>query len=166
MHSRTLGISPLLLGLLTGVIFGTVNLVFTGFSPLEDDSPAALIRFYGPMFLVWAFAAFRTARLSGRIWSGVTTGMLVALATFWAFEVLILVRVNVFLSDLTDRADWQNVMLRYRASGFESLRLFVNLDYVKGAPLKMGVASTVGAVMGIIGGSVGRGWRGRTAADI
>jgi hypothetical protein len=92
--------------------------------------------------------------------------MLVALATFWAFEVLILVRVNAFLNDLTDRADWRNLMLRYRASEFESLRLFVNLDYVKGAPLKMGVASTVGAVMGIIGGSVGRVWGGRTAADI
>lgn len=100
MHSRVLGISPLLLGLFTGLIFGTVNLVFTWFSPLEDDSPGELLRFYGPMFFVWASAAFRTARLSGRIWSGVTTGMLVAFATFWAFEVLVLVRVNACFSTI------------------------------------------------------------------
>jgi hypothetical protein len=38
---------------------------------------------------------------------------------------------------------------------FGSLRLFINLDYVKGAPLKLGVACAIGAVMGSIGGLIG-----------
>jgi hypothetical protein len=48
------------------------------------------------------------------------------------------------------------MMRRFRASEFDSLRLFVNLDYLKGAPFKIGVASVVGAVMGLVGGAIGR----------
>ena len=64
--------------------------------------------------------------------------------------------MNLFLAELTGRADWQNMMQRFRASEFDSLRLFVNLEYLKGAPFKIGVASVIGAVMGLIGGTIGR----------
>lgn len=164
MFSRRLVNSPLLLGLIVGLVFGSVNLVFTWLYPLDDDSPAALLRFYGPMFFVWALASFRAARRSGRLLSGVTTGMIVAFATFCIFDVLVLLRVNLFLNELTGRADWQNMVMRFRGSGFDSLRLFVNLDYIKGAPLKIGVASVIGVVMGVIGGSLGRLRHGRTIA--
>jgi len=117
------------------------------------------------MFFVWALASFRAARRSGRLLSGVTTGMAVAFATFCVFDVLVLLRVNLFLNELTGRADWQNIVMRFRASDFDSLRLFVNLDYVKGAPLKIGLASAVGAVMGAFGGSLGRLRHGRTVAE-
>ena len=164
MFSPRLSNSPLLLGLIVGMVFGSVNLVFTWLYPLDDDTPWALLRFYGPMFFVWAFASFRAARRSGRLLSGVTTGMAVAFATFCVFDALVLLRVNVFLNELTGRADWQNMAMRYRASDFDSLRLFVNLDYLKGTPLKIGVASAIGAVMGAIGGSLGRLTHGRTTA--
>src|SRR4249919_2646629 len=104
MFSRRLSKSPLLLGLIVGLIFGSVNLVFTWLYPLDDDSPGALLRFYGPMFFVWALASFRASRRSGRLLSGVTTGMVVAFATFGVFDVLVLLRVNLFLNDLTSRA--------------------------------------------------------------
>ena len=155
MFSQRIGNTPLLLGLIVGLVFGSVNLVFTWLDPLEDDTPGALLRFYGPMFLVWALASFRAARRSGRLSSGVTTGMAVAFATFCVFDVLVLLRVNLFLNELTGRADWQNMMMRFRASDVDSLRLFVNLDYVKGAPFKIGVATAIGAVMGTIGASLG-----------
>ena len=64
--------------------------------------------------------------------------------------------LDLFLAELTQRADWQNMMQRFRASGFDSLRVFINVDYLKGAPLKVGVASVIGAVMGLIGGTLGR----------
>ena len=162
MFSQRIGNTPLLLGLIVGLVFGSVNLVFTWLDPLEDDTPGALLRFYGPMFLVWALASFRAARRSGRLSSGVTTGMAVAFATFCVFDVLVLLRVNLFLNELTGRADWQNMVMRFRASDSDSLRLFVNLDYLKGAPLKIGVTAAIGAVMGAIGGSLGRLSRGRT----
>jgi len=29
---------------------------------LDDDTPGALLTFYGPVFLIWALAAFRATR--------------------------------------------------------------------------------------------------------
>jgi hypothetical protein len=147
---------PLLLGFVLGLVFGVVDLLFTWVKPLSDDSIPALLRFYGPMFSSWAFVSFRSVRRSGRVWTGVTTGFVVAFGTFCIFYLLNLLRVNLFLADLTGRADWQNMMQRFRASEFDSLRLFINLDYLKGAPFKVGVASVIGAVMGLIGGTIGR----------
>jgi hypothetical protein len=83
---------------------------------------------------------------------------LVAFGTFCTFYVLNLLRVNLFLAELTERADWQNLMQRFRVSESDSLRLFVNVDYLKGAPFKIGVASAIGAVMGLVGGTIGR-WK-------
>jgi hypothetical protein len=156
--------NALLLGLIVGLVFGAVNLVFTWLYPLDDDSPAALLRFYGPMFFVWVLASFRAARRSGRLLSGVAAGMTVAFATFCVFDVLVLLRVNLFLNDLTGRSDWQTMVMRFRGSGFDSLRLFVNLDYIKAAPLKIVAASMIGVVMGVIGGSLGRLRHRRTTA--
>jgi hypothetical protein len=147
---------PLLLGFVLGLVFGVVDLLFTWVAPLSDDSIPALLRFYGPMFLSWAFVSFRSVRRSGRLSRGVTAGFVVAFGTFCVFYVLNLLRVNLLLAELTGRTDWQNMMERFRASGFDSLRVFVNIEYLKGAPLKIGVASVIGAVMGLVGGTIGR----------
>ena len=82
-----------------------------------------MLQFYGPMFAVWAIASFRTARRNGRLLSGVATGMAVAFATFCIFDLLVILRVNLFLNELTDRADWQQMMMQSRTSGIESHRL-------------------------------------------
>ena len=146
---------PLLLGFVLGLIFGIVDLLFTWVAPLSDDSIPALLTFYGPMFLFWAFVSFRSVRRSGRLSRGVTTGFVVAFGTFCVFYVLNLIRVNLFLAELTGRTDWQNMMRRFRASEFDSLRVFVIMEYLKGAPFKIGVASIIGAVMGLLGGTIG-----------
>jgi len=57
-----------------------VNLIVTWLEPLKDDTPAALLGFYGPMVFVWALAAFRAARRSGRLLSGATTALIIAFA--------------------------------------------------------------------------------------
>ena len=148
--------NPLALGVIAGLLFGATNLLITWRYPLADDTPEALLVFYGPMFLLWVFAAFRATRRSGRFVSGITTGALVALATFCVFDLMVILRVNLFLNELTGRADWRNMMWRFQASGVDSLRMFINIEYIKGAPLKIAVASTIGAFMGIVGGFVGR----------
>jgi dienelactone hydrolase len=142
-------------GAILGLVFGAINLVFSWLFPLEDDTIAALLRFYGPMFAAWAIAAFRAARRDGQVSSGLVTGAAVAFATFAVFGVMNLVRVNLFLDALTGRADWQNMMAAFRASGFESLRLFLAVEFVKGLPLKVAAAASIGALMGIVGGSLG-----------
>ena len=158
------GIRALGLGLVVGLVFGSVNLLMTWLDPVADDTPAALLRFYGPMFFVWALASFRAARRTGRVVTGVATGLIVAFATFVAFDLLIFIRVNLFLDELTSRPDWQNMMLRFRASDVDSLRLFVNLDYLKGVPLKLGVSCAIGLVMSAIGAFLGQLTRKRIIA--
>ena len=144
--------NALVLGIIVGLTFGAMDLIVTWLFPLADDTPGALLTFYGPMFVLWTLAAFRATRRSGRFLSGVTTGMLVAFATF---DLMMILRVNLFLSEITGRADWRNMMWRFQVSGFDSLRTFVNVDYIKGAPLKIGVASAIGACMGVVGGIIG-----------
>jgi len=147
---------PVALGILTGLVFGVVNLLITWVAPLLDDNPGTLLAFYGPMFLTWAIAAFRATRRSRRFNAGLTTAIVVAFATFCAFDLLIFVRVSLFLNELTGRADWQNMMKRFEASGFDNFRTFVTLDYIKAAPLKCLVSCGIGAVMGVIGASLAK----------
>ena len=147
---------PLLLGFIVGLAFGCVNLLVTWLDPLADDAPGALLLFYGPMFFIWAAASFRAAQRSGQVWPAVTTGAIVAFGTFVSYDLLIFLRVNLFLAELTGRADWQYMMSRFRASDVESLRLFVNVDYVEGVPLKLAVSCAIGLMMGAAGGILGR----------
>ena len=62
----------------------------------------------------------------------------------------------MFFGSLMARAGWQDLMRRAHLSGPGSLRMFVNLDYLKGAPFKIGVASCIGALLGAMGGAVAR----------
>ncbi len=143
-------------GLIGGVFFGLADLFLTWLRPLEDDSPSVLLRLYGPMFLLWMAISFAAARHTGRIRAGAIAGVAVAFGTFCIFVVINFLRVNVFLDQLTGRPDWQNMMGRFRASGSDNLRLFINLDYLRGTPLKVGFFTALGGIMGTIAGSVGR----------
>jgi hypothetical protein len=148
--------NALAIGSAAGLVFGAWNLAWTWLRPLEDDTPAALLRFYGPLFLIWTVVAFLAARRAGRLSSGALAGTRVAFATVCVFVVLNFVRVNLFLNELTGRTDWQNLMGRFNASGFNSLRLFVNLDYLKGTLFVVGFLTLLGAVLGTAAGTIGR----------
>jgi hypothetical protein len=143
------------LGLLLGGGFGLWNLIETQLHPLSDDSPTALLAFYGPMFAIWSLAGFAAWRGTRRIWDGVKAAALVALVTFVVFDLAVIVRVNVFLEVLGQRSDWRNLMEKYSASGFHSLRAYANYAYLTGAPFKIFVATMIGAGMGLIGALVG-----------
>jgi hypothetical protein len=147
--------SAFLLGLIVGLVFGVWNLLSTWRRPLEDDSAAVLLQFYGPMFLIWMFASFRVAGRTGRVLPAVAAGIAVAFGTFLVFVLLNALRVNLFLDQLTGRPDWQNMMTRFRESGPGSLRWFVNLDYLKGTPFKIGFFTALGSVIGCGAACVG-----------
>jgi hypothetical protein len=156
--------SSLRIGCVVGLLFGSWNVLYSWLFPLAEDTALALLAFYGPMFLVWGFESFLAVRRSRRVLHGVATGALVAFATFCVYNLLVVLRVNLMLEDLTGRADWQNLLVRYRESGFESLRIFVNVENIKGAPFKIGVATAIGAVVGVVGGAIGRLGHGRQPA--
>jgi hypothetical protein len=140
---------PLRLGMLLGVAFGLWNLIATRLDPLADDTIGALLVFYGPMFAIWGLAGFRASRRSGRLFDAVAVGGTIAFVTFVVFVVARLITVNLSLDVASQRLDWQNLVVRFKASGFESLRGYVNYEYVAGA--KIFVASIAGAGTGLCG---------------
>ena len=144
-----------ILGLVVGVGFGLWDLIVTLLNPLAEDDPSALLLFYGPMFAIWGLAGFVASRRTGRIIDAVKVGAIVAFATFVVFDLAVIVRVNVFLDILTQRSDWQNLLVRFQASGFKSLRAYANYEYITGSPFKILVATMIGAVMGLVGGCFG-----------
>ena len=151
----TLQRSAVLFGLAVGAAFGLWNLITTWTDPLAEDSPRALLIFYGPMFATWALAGFVASRRTGRASDGIWVGAMVAFVTFVVYDVTQFIRVNVFLHTLTQRSDWQNMMGSFKNSGSQSLRSYVNYVGLKGAPFKGLVASLIGATTGLIGGSLG-----------
>jgi len=155
----------LALGLLLGVGFGLWNLITTRLDPLAEDTPIAPLVFYGPMFAMWGLTGFGAARRTGRLLDAVKVGATVAFVTFVVYTFAVIVRLNLFLDTLSQRSDWQNLMERFQASGFESLRVYANYEYVTGAPFKILVASIIGAGTGLAGdffGSLSRREMGRS----
>jgi hypothetical protein len=144
-----------LLGLLLGAGFGLWNLMASARHPLAEDTPTALLLFYGPMFAAWGAAAFAASRRTGRVRDGIGAGATVAFVTFVVFDLAVMLRVNWFLDSLRGRPDWQNLMTGFEASRFESLRAYVNFRYLTGAPFKILVASVMGAVIGAGAGFLG-----------
>ena len=148
--------STVKLGAIAGAVFGTWDLFFTWIDPLADDTPVALLSFYGPMFAVWSAAGFAAYRRSGRITESIKVGATVAFVTFAVFHIFVFARINIFLDEIRGRLDWGNTVATYPSSGFESLRAYANYIFVTGAPFKMLVATTIGTVFGVIGGLLAR----------
>jgi hypothetical protein len=148
-----------ILGLVVGAGFGLWDLIVTLLTPLAEDDPSALLLFYGPMFAIWGLAGFVAARRTGRIADGVQVAAIVAFVSFVVFDVAAIVRVNMFLEALSHRSDWQNLLVRYQASGFQSLRAYANYEYITGSPFKLLVATLIGGATGLVGGLFG--WLGR-----
>jgi hypothetical protein len=70
-----------------------------------------------------------------------------------------LLRINLFFDAILDRADWQNMVARFRASGGGSLTAAINYNYLADAPFKILVASLIGAATGLFGGLAASGVR-------
>ena len=82
-----IALRPLHFGFLIGILFGFWNLLYSWLFPLADDTPTALLAFYGPMFSVWAAVASIATRRTGRLLTGVTTGAGVSFATFCIYDL-------------------------------------------------------------------------------
>ena len=148
--------SPVRVGLAMGVVFGLWNLAFSLLFPFSDDTLAALLWFYGPMFALWALSGALAAQAAQSWSAGVKFAAIAAFITFCVYDVSVILRVNLLLNELTERADWQSMMGRFRASGSDSLRSYVTFEYIKGAPFKIGVATAIGTVFGCLGAFLGR----------
>jgi hypothetical protein len=68
--------------------------------------------------------------------------------------IMTLVRVNVFLEQIRDRADWVGLLARFHASGSQDLRAYANYEYLTGTPTLLAVGLAVGALCGAVAGTV------------
>jgi hypothetical protein len=149
------GRRQIIIGACLGIGFGIWNMLHSLLVPLAEDTIPALLIFYGPMFTIWAVMGFIASRTTGRVVDGIKASAIVAFVTFLVFDLMVILRVNIFLYSLVDRLDWQNLIMRFRESGSRSLRAFITYDYIVQSPLKIFVATAIGAVTGVIGGVIG-----------
>jgi hypothetical protein len=140
------------LGLVLGTAFGISNLIMTAVMPLAEDSPAGLIAFYGPMFVVWGGAGFLAARRTGRLAPAVKVAAMVAAVTFAVFQLTLFVRIALFLDVISHRDDWRNMVASAHAAGFGSLRAYANVVYLLNTPMFILAGTAIGATSGLIGG--------------
>jgi len=89
----------LALGLLLGAGFGLWNLIATRLNPLAEDTPTALLLFYGPMFAIWGLAGFGASRRTGRLSYAIKVGATVAFVTFVVYTVAVMRRINEWHED-------------------------------------------------------------------
>jgi hypothetical protein len=144
--------NSVVLGILLGAAFAAVNFLFTIFSPLAEDTAPVLIGFYGPMFAMWGAASFVVCRRSGRFIDAIRTGVMVGAVTVAILHMAGMFRINIFLSSITQRADWHGLVWSFPDSGFESLRAYANYVYAKQLVPRLIAGALVGTVTGALGG--------------
>jgi hypothetical protein len=144
--------NSVVLGVLLGAAFGAVNFVVTIFSPLAEDTAPRVIGFYGLMFAMWGAASFAVCRRSGRFMDAITTGVMVGAVTVAVFHISGVLRINVFLVVISQRADWQGLVWSFPNSGFESLRAYANYTYAKQIVPRLIAGALAGTVTGALGG--------------
>jgi hypothetical protein len=147
-------VSPLVWGLLIGVVLGTWQLLDTAAEPLAEDTPAAMIGIVGTMLLSWTLASMVAALPSRRFTRALVAGIIAGVATMAVIDFTSILRVNLFLDEIRYRDDWVNLMTRFEASGFQSLRAYANWEYVRGTPMVLGLGALAGGVCGAVAGMI------------
>jgi hypothetical protein len=142
-------ISPAGWALVLGVALNGWILVNTAVAPLADDTGLEMPLILAGLLVVAFAVSVRSAKHAGfarAVLAGVVFGVVFCAIGY----VAALIRVNVFLDQIRDRADWVGLVARFDASGFTSFRAYANYEYTSGVPLML----AAGVVLGAIGGSV------------
>jgi hypothetical protein len=146
-------VNPLKVGLAMGVAAGTLNLIDTAIEPLADDTAARMLLWLGGLLFIWLLIGVRAARRTQRFRDALIAGVLAGTATMAVFHLAAIVRVNLFLEHIRYRDDWQNLVARFQASDFTSLRAYANYNYISGTPIAIALGAIAGAVSGAAGGA-------------
>lgn len=147
-------ISPVGWGLAIGIAAGALQLIDTAIEPLSDDSAGGMLVIVSTLLGLWTAASYLAARRSDRFQDAVMAGLLVGLATSAVLHVTAIVRVNVFLDQIQYRNDWTNLVTRFRASDFHSLRAYANYEYLTGTWLLLSMGAAAGSICGLVSGAI------------
>jgi len=141
-------------GLAIGLVLSALQLIDTAIEPLAEDTPGLMIGIVSALILLWIAASYVATRRTDRYLDAVVSGLLVGLATMAVLHVSAVVRVNLFLDEIQYRDDWVNLMARFHASRFQSLRAYANYEYLSGLPLLLMLGAGVGALCGSLSGAI------------
>lgn len=147
-------ISPATWGFAIGLAAGGLSLISTAVAPLADDTEGTVGLWFGGLLVLWGLVGFSAARRRHSFRDAVTAAAIAGLVTMIVFDVATIVRANVFLDEIRDRADWQNLIARFQASGAHSLRLYATREYIVMTPIILAIGACAGAVSGVMGGAV------------
>lgn len=146
--------SPVAWGLAIGGAAGSLQLLDTAIAPLREDTPGVMLVIVGALILFWIATSAVAKRSSGSFRDAVIAGVVVGAATMAVLHVSAIVRVNVFLDQIRDREDWVNLLSRFHASGYQSLRVYANYEYLRLSPLLLALGAVAGGLCGTVGGLI------------
>jgi hypothetical protein len=147
-------VSPVAWGLTIGIVAGALQLIDTAIDPLADDTAGVMLSIVGTLLLLFTMASYVASLRSEHFRDAILAGLLVGLAAFAVLHLSAIVRVNVFLDQIQYRGDWTNLVDRFHASRFQSLRAYANYEYVSGTPLLLAIGGGAGAVCGMVSGAI------------
>jgi hypothetical protein len=149
-------IHPVAWGLLIGIAAGVLQLLNTARYPLADDTAPIMLAILGTMMLLWMCVSIAVSQRRQRFSDAVVSGVFVGLATMAMVHVSSVIRVNVFLDTIRGRDDWVNLISRFYASDFHSLRAYANYEYLRSLPILLALGAVVGGICGLMGGVISR----------
>jgi len=144
-------------GLAIGIAAGTLQLIDTAIDPLADDTAGGMLMIVGTLLILWTAASYFAARRADRFRDAVLAGLLVGLASICVLHFAAIVRVNLFLDQIQYREDWTNLVARFHASRFQSLRAYANYEYLTGTWLLLLIGAAAGSICGIVSGTISAG---------
>jgi hypothetical protein len=103
------------------------------------------------MFAIGGVVSFVVSRRSGRFIDAIRTGVMVGVITTAVFHISGMLRTNVFLSAIVQRADWRGLVWSFPDSGFESFRAYANYTYAKELVPRLIAGTLMGTVTGVLG---------------
>jgi hypothetical protein len=150
---------PLAMGAAFGSVLGILNLIGTARQPLADDDVASMAAWVALVVCAWGAASVGATWRTHRFGDAVKAGAMLGIATILVFHVAAIVRVNLFLDLIRHRDDWQNLVARFDASGYRSLRAYANVEYLSMTPTIVAVGAFAGSVSGMLAGLIMRAMR-------
>ena len=139
-------------GVFIGAVFSLWMLIQTLLDPFVEDTVELLIGFFGPMFVLWGFAAFIACRRTGRFVEALKSGLIVSGITTLLFHIAGMLRVNLSLDAVLQRPDWQHLLGHLENSEFQSVRAHANYMFAKQVIPRLLLGTSIGVITACIGG--------------
>ena len=138
-------------GVMLGIALGAWVLIDSAINPLAEDTPIVVGSMFASVFVLLGLPGFLARQRGSPLTDAIKASALAGVTTFALFHALSVLRVDLFLDTIQRRSDWQGLLLRYRQSGFESVRAYANYVYIRAGASRPGRGHRCGRHRGTVG---------------